>query len=166
MTAESAESVRSRGKKEVRIYTDGACSGNPGVGGWGAILIYNSDVREISGGERLSTNNRMELTAVLQALAMLKKSCRVTVYSDSAYVVRAVSESWIFGWSKSGWRTAGGDDVKNSDLWERLLAFLSVHEVSFVKVKGHSDNEYNNRCDKLAREAAAKVAASAKTSDT
>ncbi|MDR3216326.1 MAG: ribonuclease HI [Clostridiaceae bacterium] len=146
-------------KKLVTVYTDGACSGNPGAGGYGAILIYNSDERAISGGERLTTNNRMEMTAVIAALNLLKEPCKVKIYSDSAYVVNAVSEGWVFGWRSSGWRTAGGEDVKNRDLWEKLLALLSTHETEFLKVKGHSDNEYNNRCDVLARNAAKAAAA-------
>ena len=138
--------------KEVTIYTDGACSGNPGAGGWGAILIYNGKEKEISGGEANTTNNRMELLAVISALKMLKEPCEVALYSDSQYVVGAFVNDWIRAWQRNGWKTAGKTEVKNIDLWEDLLAVLEKHKVNFIKVKGHADNVYNNRCDKLARE--------------
>lgn len=140
-------------KKAVEIYTDGACSGNPGAGGWAAILFYRHFKREISGGEENTTNNRMELTAIIRGLRMLKEPCKVTVYSDSAYCVDAFLQGWIYGWQKNGWKTGGKDDVKNVDLWQDLLAEMKKHEVTFVKVKGHADNEFNNRCDSLARAA-------------
>lgn len=140
-------------KKKVEIYTDGACSGNPGAGGWAAVLLYKNHKREISGAERETTNNRMELTAIIEGLKLLKESCAVTVYSDSAYSVEPFVKGWIHAWRMNGWRTSNKDDVKNVDLWQSLLEQISKHEVNFVKVKGHSDNELNNRCDLLARTA-------------
>ena len=137
--------------EKVTIYTDGACSGNPGPGGWGAILMYKGVKKEISGGNKQTTNNIMELTAVIEGLKMLKFPCEVDLYSDSAYVVNAFEQKWIFGWLKNNWRTAGKDPVKNKELWQELYALTKVHTVNFIKVKGHSDNEYNNRCDELAR---------------
>lgn len=139
--------------KKVIIYTDGACSGNPGVGGWGAVLMYNGYEKRISGAEKETTNNRMELFAVISALECLKETCDVTVYSDSAYTVNGFSEGWVYGWEKSGWKKADNKPVLNLDLWKRLLALTRVHSVSFIKVKGHADNEYNNLCDKLATDA-------------
>lgn len=140
-------------KKAVDIYTDGACSGNPGAGGWAAVLFYRSFRREISGAEAETTNNRMELTAIIRGLRMLKEPCSVTVYSDSAYCVEAFLQGWVYAWQRNGWKTGGKDDVKNVDLWQELLAAMKPHEVKFVKVKGHADNEHNNRCDALARAA-------------
>ena len=137
--------------EKVVIYTDGACSGNPGPGGWGAILMYKGVKKEISGGSKQTTNNIMELTAVIEGLKMLKFPCEVDLYSDSAYVVNAFEQKWIFGWIKKNWKTASGDPVKNKDLWEELYGLTKIHTVNFIKVKGHSDNEYNNRCDELAR---------------
>ena len=139
--------------KKVTIYTDGACSGNPGPGGWGAILMYNGTSKEISGAEKDTTNNIMEITAVLEALKLLKEECEVQVYSDSAYVVNAFNQGWIENWRKNNWRTAGKDPVKNQPLWEELYTLTQNHKVEFIKVKGHSDNEYNNRCDFLATSA-------------
>ncbi len=139
--------------KKVELYTDGACSGNPGAGGYGAILIYRGVEKEISGGERETTNNRMEIRAVIEGLAQLKERCEVTVYSDSAYTVNAFTEGWIYGWMKNGWKKADGKPVLNVDLWQRLYEAVSAHKVRFIKVKGHADNEYNNRCDALARAA-------------
>lgn len=138
-------------KKEVTIYTDGACSGNPGIGGWGAILMYRGNKKEFSGGEMQTTNNRMELTAVISALQALKEPCRVHLYSDSAYTVNAFLEDWITSWQMKNWKGSDNKEVKNRDLWETLLSLTKVHEVTFFKVKGHSDNEFNNRCDELAR---------------
>ncbi len=138
-------------KKHVVIYTDGACSGNPGAGGWAAILSYRGTEKELSGGEVDTTNNRMEVTAVIRALQALKEPCSVEIYSDSAYTVNAFNEGWIDSWQSSGWRGADKKEVKNRDLWEELLALTKIHTVSFIKVKGHSDNEKNNRCDALAR---------------
>ena len=140
-------------KKVVEIYTDGACSGNPGAGGWAAVLLYKEHKREIFGAEEQTTNNRMELTAIIKGLQMLKEPCIVTVYSDSAYSVDPFLKNWIEGWVMRGWRTAGKDDVKNVDLWKELLSLMKIHEVTYVKVKGHADNELNNRCDKLAVQA-------------
>ena len=137
--------------EKVVIYTDGACSGNPGPGGWGAILMYKGVKKEISGGSKQTTNNIMELTAVIEGLKMLKFPCEVDLYSDSAYVVNAFEQKWIFGWLKKNWKTASGDPVKNKELWEELYGLTKIHTVNFIKVKGHSDNEYNNRCDELAR---------------
>lgn len=138
--------------KDIKLYTDGACSGNPGPGGYGAILIYNMVEKEVSGGEKKTTNNKMEITAVLEGLKLLKEPCNVTVYSDSAYVVNSIQKGWIYNWKKNNWRKSDKSKVKNIELWEELLRLMDIHNVSFVKVKGHSDNEYNNRCDKLAVE--------------
>ena len=135
---------------EVTIYTDGACSGNPGPGGWGAILMLGENRKEISGGSENTTNNIMELTSVIEALKILKRPCKVNVYSDSAYVVNAFLQKWIYGWMKKGWKTAGGDPVKNKELWQELYGLTKIHEVTFNKVKGHADNEFNNRCDEMA----------------
>jgi len=139
--------------EKVTIYTDGACSGNPGPGGWGTILMYKDVKKEISGGNKNTTNNVMELTAVIEGLKMLKFPCEVKIYSDSAYVVNAFMQKWIYGWLKNGWKTSNKEDVKNKELWQELYEFTKVHDIEFIKVKGHSDNEYNNRCDELARNA-------------
>lgn len=139
--------------KEVTIYTDGACSGNPGPGGWGAILMCNGVQKEISGAKKDTTNNIMEITAVLEALKLLKVECNVKVYSDSAYVVNAFNQGWIYNWKKNNWKTAGKEPVKNQELWEELYSLTQKHKVEFIKVKGHSDNELNNRCDFLATSA-------------
>lgn len=136
--------------KKVILYTDGACSGNPGPGGYGAILIYNGVEKEISGGEKSTTNNKMEMMAVIKGLEMLKEPCEVEVYSDSAYVVNSIEKGWIYSWKKNGWKKADKKEVKNIDLWERLLKQLDIHKVTFNKVKGHSNDELNNRCDRLA----------------
>ncbi len=143
--------------KKVDIYTDGACSGNPGEGGYCAILIYKGQEKTISGSETLTTNNRMELLAVIKGLEALNQACEATIYSDSAYVVEAFNQNWIESWQNNSWRTANKKEVKNVDLWQRLLQLTSYHLVSFVKVKGHSDNEYNNRCDKIAVEEYKKI---------
>ena len=139
--------------EEVVIYTDGACSGNPGPGGWGSILMYKKIKKEISGGKDNTTNNIMELTAVIEGLKLLKFPCKVKLYSDSAYVVNAFNQKWIYGWLKNGWKNASKEPVKNKELWQELYDLTKIHEVEFIKVKGHSDNEYNNRCDELARNA-------------
>lgn len=139
--------------KKVTLYTDGACSGNPGPGGYGGILFYGEHKREYSGGEKETTNNRMELTAVIVGLKKLKYPCEVDVYSDSAYTVNAFTEGWIYAWKKNGWKKADGKSVLNTDLWEELLALTHVHKVTFHKVAGHADNQWNNRCDELARSA-------------
>ena len=137
--------------KKVLIWTDGACSYNPGPGGWAAILRYGKAEKELSGGEALTTNNVMELTAVVESLKALKEKCDVELHSDSAYVVNAVEQGWLRNWKINGFRTADKKPVKNRELWEELDALLSCHDVKFVKVKGHADDEYNNRCDALAR---------------
>ena len=139
--------------EEVIIYTDGACSGNPGPGGWGSILMYKGNKKEISGGKEDTTNNVMELTAVIEGLKLLKFPCKVKLYSDSAYVVNAFVQKWIYGWLKNGWVNSNKEPVKNKELWQELYELTKVHEVEFIKVKGHSDNEFNNRCDELARNA-------------
>ena len=139
------------------LYTDGACSGNPGPGGYGAILIYKGIEKEISGGEINTTNNKMEIMAVIKGLEMLKSPCQVTVYSDSAYVVNAFLQGWIYNWVKNDWNTASKEPVKNKEIWQELYSLTKVHKVNFMKVKGHSDNEFNNRCDELARNAIKKL---------
>ena len=139
--------------QKVTIYTDGACSGNPGPGGWGAILMYQEAKKEMSGGSPDTTNNIMEVTAVIEALKSLKVPCEVDLYSDSAYVVNAFNQKWIYGWMKNGWKTSNKESVKNKELWQELYELTKIHEVEFIKVKGHSDNKYNNRCDELARNA-------------
>ena len=139
--------------EEITIYTDGACSGNPGPGGWGAILMFGDTKKEISGGLDNTTNNVMELTAVIEALKLLKRPCNVNLYSDSAYVVNAFLQNWILGWIKNGWKNSNKEDVKNKELWQELISLTKVHNVTFHKVKGHADNKYNNRCDELARNA-------------
>ena len=136
--------------KTVEIYTDGACSGNPGPGGWGAILRYNGAEKELSGGEAHTTNNRMELTGVIAALSALKESCRVELWSDSKYVIDALDKGWAKGWQKKGWIKSDKKPALNPDLWERLLALTERHEMHCHWVKGHADNEYNNRCDAMA----------------
>ena len=136
--------------KTVTIYTDGACSGNPGPGGWCAILEYNGTVKMLSGGEAQTTNNRMELTAVIQALLALRESCIVELYSDSKYVIDALEKGWAWGWRRKGWVKSDKKPALNVDLWEKLLPLLKTHEVVWHWVKGHAENEKNNRCDKLA----------------
>lgn len=138
---------------KVIIYTDGACSGNPGPGGWGTILMYKDIKKEISGGNNNTTNNIMEITAVIEGLKMLKHECDVEIYSDSAYVVNAFNQGWIYNWRKNNWKTSGKDPVKNKELWEELYSLTKKHKVTFIKVKGHADNPFNNRCDELARNA-------------
>ncbi|MFA6940391.1 MAG: ribonuclease HI [Clostridiaceae bacterium] len=139
--------------KEVIIYTDGACRGNgkeDTIGGFGIVFIYNGNIKEIKESYKNTTNNKMELMAVIKALSLLKEPCSVSLYSDSAYVVNAVNSGWIESWQKNNWKNSKKEPVKNRELWEDLIKFLSIHRVTFIKVKGHSDNEYNNRCDKLA----------------
>ena len=145
--------------EEIIIYTDGACSGNPGPGGWGSILMYGDVKKEISGGNPDTTNNIMELTAVIEALKLLKRPCKVSLYSDSAYVVNAFNQKWIYGWLKNNWKNASKEPVKNKELWQELYNLTKIHDITFIKVKGHSDNEFNNRCDELARAETAKVSA-------
>ena len=136
--------------KTVEIYTDGACSGNPGPGGWGAILRYKDTEKAISGGEAMTTNNRMELTAVIQALLHLREKCVVELYSDSKYVIDALEKGWAWGWRKKGWIKSDKKPALNPDLWEMLLNLTSQHEMHYHWVKGHADNAYNNRCDAMA----------------
>jgi len=138
--------------KTVTIYTDGACSGNPGPGGWGAILEYKGQRREISGGEKQTTNNRMELTGVISALSALKEPCIVELYSDSKYVIDALEKGWVVSWRKKGWIKSDKKPALNPDLWEVLLNFTEKHEMHYHWVKGHADNPWNNRCDELAVE--------------
>lgn len=137
-------------RKKVILYTDGACSGNPGPGGYGAILIYKGIEKEISGGELNTTNNKMEIMAVIKGLESIKEPCDVTVYSDSAYIVNTIQKGWIYSWKKNNWIKSDKSKVKNIDLWEKMLELMDIHNITFIKVKGHADNEYNNRCDKLA----------------
>ena len=142
-------------KKEVILYTDGACSGNPGVGGWGLVLMFKDSTgtvhkREESGAEGSTTNNRMEISAVIHGLNLLKTPCSVTVYSDSSYVCNAIMQGWLDSWQKNGWKNSKKEAVKNPDLWQEYLALSFIHDIKFVHVKGHADNEYNNRCDTLA----------------
>jgi len=140
-------------KPHVNIYTDGACSGNPGPGGWGTILVYQGKEKELWGFEQETTNNRMELKAAVEGLKALKYPCRVQLYSDSAYLVNAFNKGWLRKWQANGWLTSRKEPVENQDLWRMLLNLSADHEIDWIKVKGHSDNEYNNRCDKLAVEA-------------
>ena len=136
--------------KTVTLYTDGACSGNPGPGGWGAILAFNGVEKELSGGEGSTTNNRMELTAVIQGLSALKEPCIVELYSDSKYVIDGLSKGWAESWQKNGWKKADKKPALNPDLWERLLELSRIHSLHYHWVKGHADNPKNNRCDELA----------------
>ncbi len=143
--------------QKVIIYTDGACSGNPGPGGWGAILMAGDNKKEISGGKKDTTNNVMELTAALEALKLLKFPCEVDLYSDSAYLVNGFDKGWIYNWNKNNWQTANKEPVKNKEIWEAIYKMTKVHKIKFIKVKGHSDNEFNNRCDEMARNAIKKL---------
>ena len=140
--------------KNVIIYTDGACSGNPGPGGWGAVLIYGENRKEISGFEKETTNNRMEITAAIEALSLLKLPCEVRLYTDSSYVANAVNKFWLVNWKRNDWIKKGDKSpVLNRDLWEKLDELNHIHKVTYIQVKGHADNEENNRCDKLATDA-------------
>lgn len=139
--------------KEITIYTDGACRGNgkeDTIGGFGIVLIYNENIKEIKEAYTNTTNNKMELMAVIKALSLLKEPCRVKLHSDSAYVVNAVNSNWIDNWKKNNWKNSKKEPVKNRELWDELIKLTAIHQVTFIKVKGHSDNQYNNRCDKLA----------------
>lgn len=142
-------------RKKVTIFTDGACSGNPGPGGWGAVLLYGEHVREMSGYEDETTNQRMELLAAINSLQALKEPCAVELVSDSAYMINAFEQRWFDRWQKNGWLNAQKKPVENRDLWEKLLKLAEVHEIKWIKVKGHSGNFYNERCDELARKAIA-----------
>jgi len=143
--------------KYVDLYTDGACSGNPGPGGWGVVLIYRGNIKEMSGGCSDTTNNRMELTAVIEGLSALKERCEVKVYSDSQYVVNGISKGWADGWRAKGWIKSDKKPALNADLWDRLLSLCEHHQTIFEWVKGHAENEYNNRCDQLATEAVTRL---------
>ena len=136
--------------KKVEVYTDGACRGNPGKGGWGAILVYGGREKELSGGEAETTNNRMELTAVIRALSLLKEPCIVELYSDSKYVIDGLEKGWAKGWRAKGWIKSDKKPALNPDLWEKLLQLAEIHTLHYHWVKGHADNEFNNRCDELA----------------
>jgi ribonuclease HI len=143
--------------KYVKIYTDGACSGNPGPGGWGVILSYNGAIKELSGAENETTNNRMELTAAIEGLSALKEKCSVTLYSDSKYLIDAISKGWVYKWREKGWRKTKTEPTPNCDLWKRLLELLSCHEVEFEWVRGHAGHVENEKCDKLATDAIKKL---------
>ncbi len=139
--------------KKIIIYTDGACSFNPGPGGWAAVLKYKGAEKQISGFEKETTNNRMELRAVLEALKALKEPCSVIVHTDSAYIYNAFTKGWIYNWQNNGWKTTAKKPVENQDLWKEILQLTKTHKVTWKKVKGHSDDKYNNICDELARKA-------------
>lgn len=143
--------------KTVEIYTDGACSYNPGPGGWAAILSFQGREKILSGGANPTTNNVMELTAVIRGLQALKEPCRVELYSDSNYVVQAINEGWLSGWAKNGWKSAANKPVKNVELWQELLPLLKTHKIEFLKVKGHAGVDKNERCDAIARQQVAKL---------
>ena len=136
--------------KAIEIYTDGACSGNPGPGVWGVVLLYQGNKKELAGYQPETTNNRMELFAAIQGLAALREPCEVTLYSDSSYLINAFEKHWLDNWQRNGWKTSSKSPVENQDLWKLLLLHVKNHRVRFVKVKGHSDNAYNNRCDEMA----------------
>ena len=138
--------------RKVEIYTDGACSGNPGAGGWGTILVYNGHEKELSGGEANTTNNRMEMTAVIEGLKALKEPCEVTLTSDSQYVCNAITKGWAKSWQKNNWVKSDKTQAKNPDLWEEILKLLAIHKVNIVWVRGHNGHPYNERCDKVAVE--------------
>jgi len=136
--------------KEVILYTDGACSGNPGPGGWGALLIWNGTEKELSGGEADTTNNRMEMMAIIEGLRALKEKCHVKIHSDSALIINAFNQHWITNWQKRGWKKSNKKPVENQDLWKEMLRVMAPHKVDWIKVKGHSTNELNNRVDRIA----------------
>lgn len=139
--------------KKVTLYTDGACSGNPGVGGWGAVLMFKGHEKQISAAVENATNNRMELTAVIEGVKCLKEPCDIDIYSDSAYTVNAFLNGWIEDWAKANWKKTDNKPLLNADLWQELYSLSHIHKLNFIKVKGHADNEYNNICDKLATDA-------------
>ena len=136
--------------KQVEVFTDGACSGNPGPGGWGAILRYGETVKELNGGEADTTNNRMELMAAIKAMEALNMPCRIKLHSDSVLLINAFTQNWVAGWQRKGWMKAGNEPVKNPDLWQRLIELAKIHRIEWVKVKGHAGIHYNERCDQLA----------------
>lgn len=144
--------------KKVNVYTDGSCRKNPGPGGWGAILVYGGMEKSICGGEAHTTNNRMELTAAIEALSALKEPCQVTLTSDSRYLTDGVTKGWVYSWQKKGWRRGGKEEIPNADLWERLIALLEIHRVELVWVRGHAGHEYNERCDEMAQAKSAEYA--------
>ena len=144
------------GKKMITIFTDGSCLGNPGPGGWGAVLLFDGERKEISGGFSGTTNNRMELTAVIEALSVLTRPCKISLHSDSKYFLDAIRQGWLKNWKRNGWKTAAKKPVKNQDLWLRLDPLLAIHDIDYVWVKGHSGNPENERCDILARTEAGK----------
>lgn len=143
--------------KQVDIYTDGACSGNPGPGGWGCVLLFGEHRKQLKGGEANTTNQRMELLAAISALDALKEPCRVSLHSDSAYLINAFKQRWLDNWQKNGWQNSKKQPVENQDLWKRLLQAAKAHDVTWIKVKGHAGNELNELCDALAREAVAEL---------
>ncbi len=136
--------------KKITIYTDGACRGNPGKGGWGVVLMYNGNIKELSGGEADTTNNKMELTAAIEGLKALKEPCEVELYSDSKYLTDAINKGWVYSWKSKGWKKSDGKPALNVDLWEQLLELMEIHKVSYIWVKGHNGTPYNERCDQLA----------------
>ena len=142
--------------KKIQIYTDGACSGNPGIGGWGAILIYNNTKKEIFDGDANTTNNKMELTAVIKSLESIKEECEIDLYTDSKYVKNGITE-WIYSWKKNDWKNSKREEVKNKDLWQKLDELSKIHKINWFWVKGHEDNELNNRADELARNGIKKI---------
>ncbi len=144
--------------KHVEIFTDGACSGNPGPGGWGTVLRFGEHEKELSGGEASTTNNRMEMTAVIRGLAALKEPCEVTLTTDSQYVVNSITKGWVYGWKKRGWVKSDKTPALNVDLWEQMLPLLETHKVTFVWVRGHAGHPENERCDRLAVEARERIA--------
>jgi len=137
----------------LKIYTDGACSGNPGPGGWAVVLLFGKTQKELCGFEPDTTNNRMELLAAIKGLEAVTRPCTIELYSDSSYLVNAINQNWLENWQKNNWRTSGKEPVKNQDLWQRLIALNTKHKPRYIKVKGHSDNVFNNRCDELAVQA-------------
>lgn len=142
--------------KKIQIYTDGACSGNPGVGGWGAILIYGTTKKEIFDGENNTTNNKMELTAVIRAIECLKETCEIDLYTDSKYVKDGITQ-WIYSWKRNNWKNSKKEEVKNKDSWQKLDKLSQTHKINWFWVKGHEDNEMNNRADELARDGIKKI---------
>ena len=144
--------------KKVNIYTDGACKGNPGRGGWGTILVYGAHEKELSGGEVMTTNNRMELMAVISGLEALREPCEVTLTSDSTYVINSITKKWLDGWEKKNWVKSGNTPVPNADLWKRLIEAMKPHTIDWVWVRGHNGHPYNERCDRLAVAAAERAA--------
>ena len=137
--------------KKIEMYTDGSCIGNPGPGGWGVVLIYKDVVKEFSGFVDNTTNNRMEITAVIEGLKKVKEPCEITIYTDSAYTMNTFDKGWLNDWILKGWKTANRKPVVNQDLWQELVTRMQPHKITWVKVKGHADNKYNNRCDEIAR---------------